>query len=49
MMIRIPNPGTILVGFEMEMNSNEQAILQVSMIPGSPITDGGFKKSLDEW
>lgn len=44
-----PNPGTILVGFEAELGSNEEAVLQVSLIPSSSEDVDVIKKSLENW
>lgn len=44
-----PNPGTILVGFEAGLDSNEEAVLQVTLIPSSSEAVKVLEKSLGNW
>jgi hypothetical protein len=45
-----PNPGTTLVGFEMQLEPREKQAVQVLLIPGSVKADKvKFKQPLDKW
>lgn len=45
-----PNPGTTLVGFEMQLEPREKRAVQVLLIPGSVKADEvKFKQPLDKW
>ena len=45
-----PNPGTSLVGFEMELKPNQKKTIQVLLIPGSSNRQNiNFKKRLNSW
>ena len=45
-----PNPGTILVGFEFNLEPNQQQTIQVMLIPGSSSdNDIQLKKTLASW
>ena len=44
-----PNPGTVLVGFEIEVPANSDEILDVKLIPGSSGAGAGFSKDLSDW
>lgn len=43
------NPGTILIGFETNLTSDEQVVLQVSLIPASVKDKNIVRKSLKDW
>ncbi len=45
-----PNPGKILVGFEMQLKAGQKQTIQVLLIPGSVKPEEvKFEKSLDKW
>ena len=44
-----PNTGAILVGFEKELDANEQVVFTVKLIPSSAGAETGFNKSLNDW
>ena len=44
-----PNPGTVLLGFEVELPANAASAMQVKLIPASARTSAGYNKSLSEW
>ncbi|MGV8094621.1 MAG: heparinase II/III family protein [Mangrovibacterium sp.] len=45
-----PNPGTSLVGFEMQLEPNQKQVIQVLLIPGSVDTKKvKFEKKLNQW
>jgi hypothetical protein len=44
-----PNPGTVLVGFEIEVPANSSANLDVKLIPGSSGSGAVFNKGLSDW
>jgi hypothetical protein len=45
----VPNPGTILVGFEVTVPANSRETLDVKFIPGSSDTDAGLDRNLADW
>jgi hypothetical protein len=45
----VPNPGTILLGFEAEVPANTPAVLQVKLIPGSSTDEASFTQSIESW
>lgn len=45
----VENPGTILIGFDVELPAYSDGILQVSLIPASSGTVGVFDENLAEW
>jgi hypothetical protein len=45
-----PNPGTTLVGFEMQLKANQKQAVQVMLVPGSAdAKNARFEKALDNW
>jgi hypothetical protein len=45
-----PNPGTTLVGFEMQLKANQKQAIQVLLVPGSVDAKlAKFEKTLDKW
>jgi hypothetical protein len=45
-----PNPGTTLVGFEMQLNPGQKHAIQVLLIPGSvDARNVKFEKALSSW
>jgi hypothetical protein len=44
-----PNPGTVLVGFEIEVPENSNETLDVKLIPGSSGAGAEFSKNLSDW
>ena len=45
-----PNPGTTLVGFEMQLKPNQKQAIQVLLIPGSVnAKNAKFEKALGSW
>ncbi len=45
----VPNPGTILVGFEVTVPANARETFDVKFIPGSSDTDADFDRNLADW
>jgi len=44
-----PNPGTVLVGFETELNPDEQQNLMIKLLPASADVEAEFSRNLEDW